>query len=390
MATPNKHRGKWRIRWIDENGRRRSAVLPTYRDAQIELKKRELEVDEIQRGDRVAIVEGKTFDDLADHWRKHRAPQKRSGKDDESIIRKHLGPAFGALRLREINAVVIDPFVAVRKGKLDDKTINNILTLLITMLHKGCELGWLAAVPKIAKPRIAINRRDFQYLRSREEVDRFLAAARMEGDDVFALYAVAVFTGMRAGEIAALEWGDVNLDQRIITVARSFGGPTKSDAVRRVPILDALLPILREWKLKHPGRLVFTNRDGRMHGKSARIFQEVLHRVLARARFERVMRRGKLRPAITFHGLRHTFASLWMMNGGDIYRLQKILGHASITMTERYSHLAPDAYAGDLGRLGSAPITTPAAVIPIARRPRGVSPATSILASAGESSERSA
>jgi integrase len=201
---------------------------------------------EIQRGDRVAIVEGKTFDDLADHW-------------------------------------------------IDDKTNKNILTLPTTMLHKGCELGWLTAVPKITKPRIAINWRDFHYLRSREGIDRFLAAARMEGDDVFALYAVAVFNGMRAGEIAALERGDVNLDQRIITVGRSFSGPTKSDAVRRVPVLDALLPILREWKLKHPGRLVFTNRDGRMHGKGARIFQEVLSRVLVRAKIERV-RRGKLRP----------------------------------------------------------------------------------------------
>jgi hypothetical protein len=66
-------------------------------------------------------------------------------------------------------------------------------------------------------------------------------------------------------------------------VQRSFDGPTKAEDVRYVPILDMLLPSLRRWRLTHPGRLVFTNRDGRMFGPSARVFQEVLHRVLRRA-----------------------------------------------------------------------------------------------------------
>src|SRR5437868_4520369 len=66
-------------------------------------------------------------------------------------------------------------------------------------------------------------------------------------------------------------------ERRLITVQRSFDGPTKAGDVRYVPILDVLLPILQQWHELHPGTLVFTNRDGRMLGKSARIFQEVLH-----------------------------------------------------------------------------------------------------------------
>jgi hypothetical protein len=58
-------------------------------------------------------------------------------------------------------------------------------------------------------------------------------------------------------------------------VQRSFDGPTKSDRARYVPVLDALLPVLREWRLRHPGRLVFTNIAGTMFAPSARIFQEV-------------------------------------------------------------------------------------------------------------------
>lgn len=51
-------------------------------------------------------------------------------------------------------------------------------------------------------------------------------------------------------------------------------------------------------------------------------------------------------PPVTFHGLRHTFASNFMMSGGSIYDLQKMLGHSTIQMTEKYSHLSPDHLAG--------------------------------------------
>jgi integrase len=120
-----------------------------------------------------------------------------------------------------------------------------------------------------------------------------------------------------------------------------------------VPILDALLPLLREWKAVHPGRYVVTNRDGTMLQPSGRVFQEVLHRTLTHAGFvTESIERGRARRHITFHGLRHTFASHWMMRGGNLFKLQKILGHQSIAMTERYSHLAPNMYAEDYARFG--------------------------------------
>jgi hypothetical protein len=68
----------------------------------------------------------------------------------------------------------------------------------------------------------------------------------------------------------------------------TFDGPTKADDVRYVPIVDALLPTLRAWRLRHPGRLVSTNRDGGMLAPSGRIYQEVLHRVLDAAGFPRI------------------------------------------------------------------------------------------------------
>ncbi|MBI2374252.1 MAG: tyrosine-type recombinase/integrase [Deltaproteobacteria bacterium] len=93
----------------------------------------------------------------------------------------------------------------------------------------------------------------------------------------------------------------------------------------------------------------------------SRVFQEVLHRVLECGEFEK--------GYITFHDLRHTFASHWMMNGGDLFKLQRILGHKSADMTQRYAHLAPDAFQGDLGRFNklAVPEASPVAELGVIR-----------------------
>ena len=107
--------------------------------------------------------------------------------------------------------------------------------------------------------------------------------------------------------------------------------------------------------MKHPGRLIFSNQYGNRLNPSQRIFQETLHKVLESAGLPRIRHKGKdNQPYITFHGTRHTFASHWMMNGGDLYKLQKILGHKDIKMTQRYAHLAPDVYSADYDRLGNS------------------------------------
>ncbi len=364
MAKPIRHRNKWRIRWLDEHGKRRSAVHDTYRQAEYELRRRQTEAEQVKRGLRSPTPPTKTFDELCDYWLRYRAPQKRSQHHDQSIIRRHLRPAFGQLKIREVAGQPIDEFV-IERSHLNKKTVANLLTLLISLLRLAHQLGWVEKVPKISKPRIRLCSSDYRWLRTEEEIRRFLVAAREQGEFVYVFYTTAICTGMRAGELAALQWDDVDFERRLITVQRSYDGPTKAEDVRYIPILDALLPILRSWRLRHPGRLVFTNRDGRMYGKSARIFQEVLHRVLDSAGFPTTKLKGKKRRYITFHSLRHTFASHWMMRGGDLFKLQLILGHKSIQMTMRYAHLAPDAFAEDYSRFGGPP-TIEADVVPIA------------------------
>lgn len=366
MGKPRKHYGKWRVRFTDERGKRRSKTFTDKKTAELALKQAEILVEERKKGLRPLEIEPKRFADAAAYWRENRAPQKRSYKDDISIL-KQLSEHFDQLLLNDHGAwiVAIDRYVAL-KSHLNKKTVCNHLTLLGTILRLAQDLGWCERLPRIKKPRIRLVSKDYSYLRTDDEIRRFLAEAIKEGGMVFMIFLVAIYTGARAGELAGMQWPDVDFEHRLITIQRSFDGPTKGDDTRHVPILDALLPHLRRWRLEHPGRLVFTNRDGGMLQPSARVFQEVLHRVLERAGFPRIIRGGKERRYIHFHDLRHTFASHWVMKGGDIFKLQKILGHKSIQMTMRYAHLAPDAFRDDYSRLGAAVAHADAEVIPLA------------------------
>ncbi|HEX8789842.1 MAG TPA: tyrosine-type recombinase/integrase [Polyangiaceae bacterium] len=367
MSKPVRHGDKWRIRWFDAAGKRKSAVYDDYKRAQTELVRRLAEAEDVRRGTRDPEPEDKTVNDLCDYWVEKRAPRKRSKKDDLSIIRKHLRPYFGHMLVKAVGTEDGDDYVNLKiDGEgLGDKYVHNHLTLFGTMLRAAAafKIPWILKVPRFNKPRLSLFSTDYAWLRTDDEIARFLRAARAEGEMVFMLYAVAVFTGLRAGELAALEWPDIDLERRLITVHHSYSGPTKSGRIRHVPILDALLSLLKAWRLRHPGRLVFANLAGTMLQPSARIFQEVLHRVLDAAKLPNVIRGGKERPYVTFHGLRHTFASHWVVKGGDIFKLQKILGHASIAMTQRYAHLAPEAFASDYGRLGGGLPLDGAAVI---------------------------
>ncbi len=353
MSRPVKHYGRWRIRWVGADGERHSLTFDDFNDAKRALAQAQNEVEQVRAGLRMPVVANKTFAELCDYWITNKVPTKRSGADDISIIKCHLRPAFGTLRLCELNVERADRFIASRVGSV--KTVHNQVTLLISMLNKAVDLNWLERVPRIKKPKVRLFDKDFRYLRTEDEIQRLLRAARDEGEMTYILYSTAIYTGMREGELAGLRWDDVNFDHRLITVQRSYAGPTKAGDVRHVPILDALLSTLRDWRLRHPGKYVFTNQGGRPFLPSARIFQETLQRVLRAAGFQDIEINGKLEHYIVFHSLRHTFASHWVMRGGDLFKLQKILGHKTVQMTMRYAHLQPGVFVEDYDRLGAAP-----------------------------------
>ncbi len=235
MARPIKHRGKWRIRWIDSDGQRRSEVFQEYGDAIRALRGRQVGADEVRAGTRAKRPEHRTFGELCDRWLETRGAAKRSAKDDESIC-KRLREFFGDRLLSEIGVEDADAYID-EHDELSPKTLANHITLLISMMNYASTFRgpWILKVPKFKKPKIIGLGRNYAYLRTQDEIDRFLSAARDEGEAIYMLYLTAITTGMRAGELAGLEWADVRLDTRLIMVQRSFSGLTKSGHARPVP-----------------------------------------------------------------------------------------------------------------------------------------------------------
>ena len=196
------------------------------------------------------------------------------------------------------------------------------------------------------------------------EIERLLDLAESGEPTLFPMIAAAVYSGMRKGELFGLRWPDINPTAGTLRIARSYASSPKNGKARTVPIHPALAPILAAWRRDCPATV------------DALVFPVLLKRGRARmgtkddgeALFPLLERAGCHVPDNPWHALRHTFASHYIMNGGNLIALQQLLGHHDVSMTMIYAHLAPHYHAQDLARLTYA--TPPAQVVPITTAPK--------------------
>ena len=254
--------------------------------------------------------------------------RKKSIEEDERIA-GHLKTAFGpATRLRDITASRIAQYKARRlaanserrkdeNGKarpLGAASINRPLALLRHLL-KLAALHW-EVIPKV--PLIELEREPqgrLRWLAEDEEV-RLLAACKASGDpDLLDTVTVAMESGLRQGELFDLTWDRVDLSRGKILLE-----VTKSGKRREVPMRQKVYDILA----------AKTERTGRVWPKG-----------FNRDAWKRAVEQAKLTAPLTWHDLRHSFASWFMMTGGQLEALREILGHRDSKMTLRYAHLSP-------------------------------------------------
>lgn len=245
----------------------------------------------------------------------------------QAILKLHLVPTFGALRLADIDGRRIEAFKAVqRKADLSPKSVNNQLAVLRRILAVAHEWGVIAAVPKVTwlkAPKPEFDFLDF------EEAERLLAGA----DPAWRpMILVGLKAGLRQGELLALRWEDADLvTGRLLirrAVARGKIGTPKSGKGREVPLSAESVRALMSYRHRK-GELVFCAENGRMLRKG-----ECKWPLWSACRAA-VLRR------IGWHVLRHTFASHLVMKGVPLKVVQELLGHATIEMTMRYAHLSP-------------------------------------------------
>jgi integrase len=273
-----------------------------------------------------------TFEEFAWKWfEDYVLPNNKflEQRSKKYILSASLIPFFGKMNVGQITSHDIERYKAhLVKDGVKNKTIKNRLTVLNKLLSTAWE--WLEikqSQPKVKWPKCVSCRTDFL---SFEECTSLLSHVDgVLGDMIL----TTIRTGMRAGEITGLQWSAIDWHNRILTVRHSRCdrqkaiGPTKSNRERHVPMDTDVYELLFK-RMKSTG-YVFTDARNDPFDTS-RINKEL----------EKKCKEVGLRR-ITWHVLRHTFASHLAMRGAPITVVQQLLGHSSITTTMRYSHVAP-------------------------------------------------
>ena len=280
------------------------------------------------------------FQDFANIWLEEKIftyAAKSTYKNYSAYLRLHFNPVLGTLDLGNITKGHIDRFVlALRKKGHNPKGINLLLGCLRNIFNEAVNREHLRSSPLKGFKNLKEDLNNEVYMTEMEIRDFLLSSSH---DCLYPLYVTALNTGMRRGELAGLMWDRVNFLRSQIEVCRirdKFGHrqTTKGGRRRIVPMNSQVKAHLGELFKNHTSDFVFTKRDG------SPIEVQHIYRD-----FTKGLLKAQIDRKIRFHDLRHTFASHFMMNGGNLYDLQKILGHTQIEMTMRYAHLSPDHLA---------------------------------------------
>lgn len=244
-----------------------------------------------------------------------------------------------------------------KKEGMQPRSINRDIQRLQSVLSRAVEWGVLNKHPlaglkplkadktgrvrfltreEEARLRRALIEREERQREARERFNEWRAARGREAlpkregeflDHLRPMVLVALNTGLRRGELLSLQWADVNLSAKLLTVVAASA---KSGHSRRIPLNAEAVTVLKSWRERQHDTdgLVFPGADGKRMDNINRSWRNV-SKVAKLVDFK-------------FHDLRHSFASKLVQSGVDLYAVKELLGHSELSMTEKYSHLAPD------------------------------------------------
>lgn len=230
-------------------------------------------------------------------------------------------------------------------------TVNGEIAQLRMALGLARERGWWRGDLKALTKRIdAGDPGEVTWLR-RSEVAPFLTAVDAQASpEIRIAVRLGLRAGTRAGEVVTRCWEDLDWDTGLLVVAARGDWQPKGRRPRRVPVSDELLTELRAYHVARgePRRgWIVPNPDGSPRTPAS--LDQAVERALDRAARGDPGYRG---PVPTFHELRHSFASLYLEAGGDLFVLSRILGHRSVKTTERmYAHVADISLRAGANRL---------------------------------------
>ena len=264
---------------------------------------------------------------------------KKSLPDEKGLYRKWLKPEIGKKRLHEILVLDLERIKSkMLKAGRAIRTVEYTMAVLRQTFNYATQHGLF----KGKMPRIKIQKYNNQRQRflTVEEASALLDDLKKHSMTSYRFALLSLYSGMRFGEIARLRWQHVKLDQRLITLV-----DTKNRESRSVYMTDAIFNMFTEMEPGEPGELVFPTKDGKPMQQISDSFMEAVDRL----GLNNGITNQKMK--VVFHTLRHSCASHLVMSGVDLPTIQSILGHKTLAMTQRYSHLSSQHRTAAMNKL---------------------------------------
>lgn len=329
MDSIFKKNKKWYIDYYDPYGKRVRWAVSRYKEtAELALKKAEIDIAEGKYLD-VKRTDPITFRDFAEKFRKKHIRRRNKSIKNQEYLLDQLIRHFDRKMMHELTRTDIDDYLEQRFDQWRASTINKDLTMLKSLFNRANEWGDLNGHNPAQKiKKLDENNERCRYL-TEEEQQRLLANCH----GVLHMVVLTAFkTGLRWGELIRLKWTQspqsnyVDFENNVIFIHEAL---TKSKKSRYVPLAHSVKQALLDFPQRSASDYIF---ESPLTGKPYDNLDKSFRSALQRARID----------DFHFHDLRHCFASDLVRNGVDLFVVQKLLGHSSPRMTQRYAHLAQD------------------------------------------------
>lgn len=338
MTVQKKEKGVYEVRWR-EGGRHKSAKVHGTGKRAKTVERKKLTLRDENRYLDVKKEINYSMSDLIDRYWLHYGSKKASADRDKSIV-EGIRVELSRMFVREVDGIHVQRWYENLTGKrgLAENTAVRHFNVMHHLMKKASTI-WAKETGLDRNPAdmVEVKRPDDSRERflSKEELERLKEALdekmfRKGTKDLNQtnlrmrlIVLIAVSTGMRSAEIHRFRWSDVMYREELIAVRAKLKGGKE----RYVPMTSELAEEIRRYPTVIGEDRIFPPTRGDKSGR---------HRL--EGSFEDLLTRAQIRN-FWFHDLRHTFASWYMMNGGDLYELAKLLGHSNIKMTERYAKL---------------------------------------------------
>jgi len=316
-----------RLRELKENRKIGQGPQTLAEKREIETERRKTEKDELERIEREAITLGGFFNDSY-------LTQAQADKKDKSVYREKglfklwISPTLGHLPMKDVAPFHLEKLKKeMAAGGQSPRSIEYALSVVRQIFNTAKRLEVYEGENPTAKIKFPKPDNGRMRFLTHEEADALLNLLRSRSAEVHDVTLLSLHCGLRFGEIAALTWQDVDLDRGTLTIRDAKAGS------RYAFLTDQAAEMLRSRPKGKPSAYVFHGRKGKLNHISLTFKKAVDELKLNEGIDDRRLR-------IVFHSCRHSYASWLIEEGQDLYTVQKLLGHKTNVMTQRYAHMA--------------------------------------------------